>query len=249
MTILIGKLGSPNLIEHFFILSTIILIVTILFGVFELLQKKKEAKIDNKNLRDTIKPSSKREEVFYICYLLTIILLIFSWFRISGIFLLKQSIEPEIVPSNEKSIEKIATVYTEDERIEIINVSLEIDDSFISWFDVNRINSRYPIEVLKLNIGGYHAYFRTDNKIMRINFDYYGKVIGMYALKMVDSVDEFDAISLGDNEEKVKELFTDEGFYVYGCGFSSSTHYTKDGYCVEILYYSGEVIKITKSIF
>ena len=111
-------------------------------------------------------------------------------------------------------------------------------DSFANNFDA--LNDEFPVQCIRKNESGYQVIYRSTHSILIVYFDLnYNKTFSRkFSALMRKS--EFDVISIGQSIDEVRD-FDSNGDYLFlytgRADFPKiSSHYTSDGYLIEITY-------------
>lgn len=142
----------------------------------------------------------------------------------------ENSIKIELSPHDAALNDLASVIYCDDELTKI------------SQFNgtINELNSKYPIECVRKKGCYYRVSYRGNSCIAVITFDGEGNMLigKVYSISKLKS--DFDDLSKGQTLDSVLAIDPDGEYLFLYTGRNdfpkTSSHYTKDGYLITILY-------------
>lgn len=137
------------------------------------------------------------------------------------------------IPITEPNINIFDTLeceYSSDEIQNIMNMNITLSE----------LNKKYPVECLKLHNNAYYAYYRSNENLLILAYDKEG-IKTNYRLCFPEvSSNELISISSGTSLTEVQSIDPKAHYtflYAGDINFPKvSTHYTTDGYMIQITY-------------
>ena len=135
-----------------------------------------------------------------------------------------------IIESNVNIFDVLECEYSPDEIQNIMNMRVTLPE----------LNEKYPVKCLKMHNDAYYAYYRSDENLLILLYDREG-VKKNYRLCFPDvSCDRLTSITSGTSLTEVQSIDPKAHYtflYAGDINFPKvSTHYTTDGYMVQITY-------------
>ena len=142
----------------------------------------------------------------------------------------------EISPSDKSLVDLASKIYDETELLELTKFNGSL----------NELNIKYPIECFRENNGMYRASYLGDGSIAIFLFDGSGnKILGStHSTQLLKS--DFNGLVKGQSLDEVRAIDPNGEYLFLYSGRNDipkvSSHYTKDGYLINIEYDVSHVI-------
>ena len=193
---------------------------------------------------------------------LLLIYLILGFIVSTITFICKKSLNVNLTPLNDSLIDNLNSCYTDEELDKILEYVFfdVIEIKGLSFGEINKLNSKYAIEVLKFYDGNYYAYYRSESKLLLLCFNYMGQYKYYDIINIYGTSEDYNEISIGDTKDKVMQFFDNENYTeiinLYENSrrnidqpkpefVSESCHFTEDGYIIFVLYINDKVVYST----
>ena len=193
---------------------------------------------------------------------LLLIYLILEFIVSTIAFICKINLDVDLTPLDDGLIDNLNLSYTDEELDKILEYVFfdVIEIKGLSFGEINKLNSKYAIEVLKFHDGNYYAYYRSESKLLLFCFNYMGQFKYCDIINIYGSSEDYNEISIGDTKDKVMQLFDNETYIettnLYENSkinieqpkpefISESCHFTEDGYIIFVLYINDIVVYST----